>query len=196
MINILQIKDLTNYIYKVIGKKSAIKRIALLHCVTNYPVEDEFANLRSVEYLIKNSKLTIGYSDHTIGNEACIAAVAMGAKVIEKHFTISKKFSKFRDHALSADYIDLKNIVTGIRKVEKQLGRFNKEIQKPEKKLIKIVRRAAYADKNIFPGEKITLKNTKFLRPALTSNFFNLKKIIGKKIKKTLYKDQKINLDI
>ena len=196
MINILQIKDLTNYIYKVIGKKSAIKRIALLHCVTNYPVEDEFANLRSVEYLIKNSKLTIGYSDHTIGNEACIAAVAMGAKVIEKHFTISKKFSKFRDHALSADYIDLKNIVSGIRKVEKQLGRFNKEIQKPEKKLIKIVRRAAYADKNIFPGEKITLKNTKFLRPALTSNFFNLKKIIGKKIKKTLYKDQKINLDI
>ena len=196
MINILQIKDLTNYIYKVIGKKSAIKRIALLHCVTNYPVEDEFANLRSVEYLIKNSKLTIGYSDHTIGNEACIAAVAMGAKVIEKHFTINKKFSKFRDHALSADYIDLKNIVTGIRKVEKQLGRFNKEIQKPEKKLIKIVRRAAYADKNIFPGEKITLKNTKFLRPALTSNFFNLKKIIGKKIKKTLYKDQKINLDI
>ena len=196
MINILQIKDLTNYIYKVIGKKSAIKRIALLHCVTNYPVEDEFANLRSVEYLIKNSKLTIGYSDHTIGNEACIAAVAMGAKVIEKHFTINKKFSKFRDHALSADYIDLKNIVTGIRKVEKQLGRFNKEIQKPEKKLIKIVRRAAYAGKDIFPGEKISLKNTKFLRPALTSNFFNLKKIIGKKIKKTFYKDQKINLDI
>ena len=192
MINILQIKDLTNYIYKVIGKKSAIKRIALLHCVTNYPVEDEFANLRSVEYLIKNSKLTIGYSDHTIGNEACIAAVAMGAKVIEKHFTISKKFSKFRDHALSADYIDLKNIVTGIRKVEKQLGRFNKEIQKPEKKLIKIVRRAAYADKNIFPGEKITLKNTKFLRPALTSNFFNLKKIIGKKIKRLFIKIKKL----
>jgi len=196
MINILQIKDLTNYIYKVIGKKSAIKRIALLHCVTNYPVEDEFANLRSVEYLIKNSKLTIGYSDHTIGNEACIAAVAMGAKVIEKHFTINKKFSKFRDHALSADYIDLKNIVSGIRKVDKQLGRLNKEIQKPEKKLIKIVRRAAYADKDIFPGEKISLKNTKFLRPALTSNFFNLKNIIGKKIKKTLYKDKKINLDI
>tara|TARA_B100001057_G_scaffold206434_1_gene207183 strand:+ start:842 stop:1846 length:1005 start_codon:yes stop_codon:yes gene_type:complete len=196
MINISQIKNLTNYIYKIIGKKSAEKRIALLHCVTNYPVEDEFANLRSVEYLIKNSKLTIGYSDHTIGNEACIAAVAMGAKVIEKHFTINKKFSKFRDHALSADYIDLKNIVTGIRKVEKQLGRFNKEIQKSEKKLIKIVRRAAYADKDIFPGEQISLKNTKFLRPALTSNFFNLKKIIGKKIKKTLYKDQKINLDI
>ena len=196
MTNITQIKDLTNYIYKVIGKKSAEKRIALLHCVTSYPVEDKFANLRSVEYLIKNFKLTIGYSDHTLGNDACIAAVAMGAKVIEKHFTINKKFSKFRDHALSADYIDLKNIVSRIRKVEKQLGRFNKEIQKPEKKLIKIVRRAAYADRDIFPGEKISIKNVKFLRPSLTSNFFYLKKIIGRKIKKTFYKDQKINLDI
>ena len=196
MTNITQIKDLTNYIYKVIGKKSAEKRIALLHCVTSYPVEDKFANLRSVEYLIKNSKLTIGYSDHTLGNDACIAAVAMGAKVIEKHFTINKKFSKFRDHALSADYTDLKNIVSRIRKVEKQLGRFNKEIQKPEKKLIKIVRRAAYADRDILPGEKISIKNVKFLRPSLTSNFFYLKKIIGRKIKKTFYKDQKINLDI
>ena len=196
MTNISQIKDLTNYIYKVIGKKSAEKRIALLHCVTSYPVEDKFANLRSVEYLIKNSKLTIGYSDHTLGNDACIAAVAMGAKVIEKHFTINKKFSKFRDHALSADYTDLKNIVSRIRKLEKQLGRFNKEIQKPEKKLIKIVRRAAYADRDILPGEKISIKNVKFLRPSLTSNFFYLKKIIGRKIKKTFYKDQKINLDI
>ena len=196
MTNASQIKDLTNYIYKVIGKKSAEKRIALLHCVTSYPVEDKFANLRSVEYLIKNSKLTIGYSDHTLGNDACIAAVAMGAKVIEKHFTINKKFSKFRDHALSADYTDLKNIVSRIRKVEKQLGRFNKEIQKPEKKLIKIVRRAAYADRDILPGEKISIKNVKFLRPSLTSNFFYLKKIIGRKIKKTFYKDQKINLDI
>ena len=196
MTNTSLIKDLTNYIYKVIGKKSAEKRIALLHCVTSYPVEDKFANLRSVEYLIKNSKLTIGYSDHTLGNDACIAAVAMGAKVIEKHFTINKKFSKFRDHALSADYTDLKNIVSRIRKVEKQLGRFNKEIQKPEKKLIKIVRRAAYADRDILPGEKISIKNVKFLRPSLTSNFFYLKKIVGRKIKKTFYKDQKINLDI
>ena len=196
MTNITQIKDLTSYIYKVTGKNSAEKRIALLHCVTSYPVEDRFANLRSVEYLIKNSKLTIGYSDHTLGNDACLAAVAMGAKVIEKHFTINKKFSKFRDHALSADYTDLKNIVSRIRKVEKQLGRFNKEIQKPEKKLINIVRRAVYADRDIFTGEKISIKNVKFLRPSLTSNFFYLKKIIGRKIKKTFYKDQKINLDI
>jgi sialic acid synthase SpsE len=64
-----------------------------------------------------------------MGNEACIAAVAMGAKIIEKHITLNKNFSNFRDHALSADYTDLKSIISGIRKVEKQLGKFNKEIQ-------------------------------------------------------------------
>ncbi len=196
MTNALQIKSLTNYMIKAIGKKATEKRISLLHCVTSYPVEDRFANLRSIEYLIKKSRLTIGYSDHTLGNEACIAAVTMGAKVIEKHFTINKKFSKFRDHALSADYLDMRNLVSGIRKIEMQLGKFNKEVQKPEKKLIKLVRRAVYARKNISPGEKLSLKNIKFLRPALTSNFNSLKKIIGRKIKKTFYKDQKINLDI
>ena len=196
MTNISHIKDLTKHIYKVIGKKSAENRVALLHCVTSYPVEDQFANLKSIEYLIKNSKLTIGYSDHTMGNEACIAAVAMGAKIIEKHFTLNKKFSSFRDHALSADYTELKNLVSGIRKVEKQLGKFNKELQKPEKKLVKIIRRSAYAAKDIFPGEKINLKNTKFLRPALTNDFSHLKKVVGKKIKKFFYKNQKIKLDI
>lgn len=196
MTNASQIKILTNYIVKAIGKKESEKRISLLHCVTSYPVDDKFANLRSIDYLIKNSKLTIGYSDHTLGNEACIAAVTIGAKIIEKHFTINKKFSKFRDHALSADYLDMKNLVKGIRKIEMQLGKFNKEILKPEKKMVKIVRRAVYADRDILSGEKLNFKNIKFLRPAITSNFNSLKKVIGKKIKKNFYKDKKINLDI
>ena len=88
----LQIKSLTNYIVKVIGKKATEKRISLLHCVTSYPVEDKFANLKSIEYLIKNSKLTIGYSDHTLGNEACIAAVTMGAKSLKNILQLIKIF--------------------------------------------------------------------------------------------------------
>ena len=195
MTNASQIKILTNYIVKAIGKKETEKRISLLHCVTSYPVDDKFANLRSIDYLIKNSKLTIGYSDHTLGNEACIAAVTIGAKIIEKHFTINKKFSKFRDHALSADYLDMKNLVKSIRKLEIQLGKFCKEIQKPEKKMIKIARRAVYAHRDILSGEKLNLKNIKFLRPAQTINFNSLKKVIGKKIRKKFYKNQKINLN-
>ena len=193
MMNISQIKSLTNFIYKIIGKKLAEKRVSLLHCVTSYPVNDKFANLKSIEYLIKNSKLTIGYSDHTMGNEACIAAAAMGAKIIEKHITLNKKFSSFRDHALSADYTDFKNLIISIRKVEKQLGEFSKEVQKPEKKLIKLVRRSAYVNKDIAKGQKTSLENINFLRPALTSDFFNLKKILGIKLKKPFFKNQKIN---
>ncbi len=193
MMNISQIKSLTNFIYKIIGKKLAEKRVSLLHCVTSYPVNDKFANLKSIEYLIKNSKLTIGYSDHTMGNEACIAAAAMGAKIIEKHITLNKKFSSFRDHALSADYTDFKNLIISIRKVEKQLGEFSKEVQKPEKKLIKLVKRSAYVNKDIAKGQKTSLENINFLRPALTSDFFNLKKILGIKLKKPFFKNQKIN---
>ena len=196
MTNASQIKTLTNYFIKTIGKKESEKRISLLHCVTSYPVDDKFANLRSIDYLIKNSKFTIGYSDHTLGNEACIAAVTIGAKIIEKHFTINKKFSKFRDHALSADFFDMNNLVKGIRKLEIQLGKFSKEIQKPEQKMLKKARRAAYADRDILSGEKLNFNNIKFLRPAITSNFNSLKKVIGKKIRKKFYKNQKINLNI
>jgi len=192
MTNSYEIKSLTNYIYKNLGKKKADKKVTLLHCVTSYPVEDQYANLNSIKYLIKKFNFTIGYSDHTIGNEACIAAVALGAKVIEKHFTINKSFSSFRDHALSADYNDLKGIVTGIRKLEKQLGSEEKKIQKPEKKLLRKVRRGAYAKKNIQIGELMSLENIKFLRPATSNNFLNLKKIIGKKSKKKFSQNQKI----
>ena len=145
MTNIFDIKKIIDHINENIGEKMCIKRVSFLHCVTSYPVENKYANLRSIGYLIENMKQTVGYSDHTIGNEACIAAVALGAQIIEKHFTLDKNFSKFRDHSLSADFVDLKNLVSSIRKIEQQLGKFNKEVQIPEKKLIKTIRRSGYA---------------------------------------------------
>ncbi|MDB2363217.1 N-acetylneuraminate synthase family protein [Candidatus Pelagibacter bacterium] len=192
MTNMLQVKQLLKYIEKKIGKRGCEKRVYLLHCVTSYPVENHFANLNSIKYLIKNTKQIIGYSDHTIGNEACIAAVAMGARIIEKHFTIDKNFSNFRDHALSADYIDLKKLVLSIRKVEKQIGKFNKNIQFPEKKLIQKVRRSAYAKKNIFISEKINSDNVIFLRPSASKSFMHIKKILGKRVNKFFLKNKVI----
>ena len=88
-------------------------------------------------FLINKTDLIIGYSDHTIGSTGCLGAVALGAKLIEKHFTIDKKFSNFRDHSISADYEELKNIVMNIRKMENQLGTLKKTILKPEKILLK-----------------------------------------------------------
>ena len=193
MTNFIDIKNLIKIILKYLKKKKALEKIAFLHCVTSYPVELKYANINSIPYLIKNLNFLIGYSDHTIGPEACLGAVALGAKIIEKHFTIDKNFSKFRDHALSADFLELKNLVSSIRKMEKMKGKFEKVIQSPEKKMIKIIRRGVYAKNNIKSQEKITLNNSTFLRPAKTRNFLDLLDYIGKKTKKNIKKNQSLN---
>ena len=128
-------------------QKKLKKKISLLHCVTSYPVEDKFVNLNSIPYLINKTNLTIGYSDHSLGFEACLGAVTLGAKIIEKHFTINKKFSKFRDHAISADFNEMKVIVKGIRKIENQLGELTKDITKAEKKIFNEIEKRALFNK-------------------------------------------------
>ncbi len=193
MMNIADIKKLSKFIYKFLEKKEANKRVSFLHCVTSYPVEKKYANLKSIPFLIKHLDFSIGYSDHTIGQDACLAAVAMGARIIEKHFTLDKKFSSFRDHALSSDFKELKEIVSSIRNIEQLMGKFEKKIQFPEKNIIKLVRRAAFAKKNIKVNEKIDLLNTTFVRPAESNNFSNLMTLIGKKAKKKIIKNKKIN---
>lgn len=190
-----EISKLINYISRKIGKKNIKEKIYLLHCITSYPAEDRYINLNSIPYLIKKIKLIVGYSDHSLGYEACLGSVALGAKIVEKHFTIDKNFSKFRDHALSADFVELKKIVQGIRKIENQLGSFSKDIAKPEKKLIKQLRRAPYSKTNILKGERITLKNTVFLRKTNSDNFLNLKDVTGRKLKKNIKKNMIINKD-
>ncbi len=190
MTNLKNLKYLVKTIKKKIGKRKLKKNLFLLHCVTSYPVDDKFANLKSISYLINNIDVNIGYSDHTIGNEACLASVALGAKIIEKHFTLDKNFSSFRDHALSADFSDLQDLVKSIRKIETQLGKYDKKIATPEKKIIKIIRRGVYAKTIIKKGEKVNSKNSIFLRPSNSRDFLNIKKIIGKKMKNTKKKNQ------
>ena len=194
MLNFKDIKNLINHIYKIIGKKSAHERVALLHCVTSYPVENKYANLNSIKFLRDKLSFSVGYSDHTIGIEGCLAAISLGATIIEKHFTLDKNFSNFRDHHISADYTDLKQIVASSKIIREQLGNYKKKIQKCETNLISSVRRSAYASRDIFSGEKIDENNIKFLRPAISKNYLSLKKILGKKIRKKVLKNNVINL--
>lgn len=103
-----------------------LARLAVLHCVTAYPVPMEQANLLSIKTLGDMYPGTVGYSDHTVGPEAGIAAVAVGARILEKHFTLDKHFSDFRDHAMSADPAEMKSIVQGIRRLRRSwVGREN-----------------------------------------------------------------------
>ncbi len=182
--------ELNKNILKMAKKKNAFNKISLLHCVTDYPVENKFANLNSIRYLIKNFKYRIGYSDHTLGKEACFAAVALGSSIIEKHFTLDKKFSSFRDHSLSADFSEMKSIVQGIRKIEDQLGLINKKIQYCEKKNLTLARRGIYAVHKIKKGESLSFKNVKFLRPSLNKKYGILDQVFKKKAKKNFSKNK------
>jgi len=192
LLNLNQILSLKNRISKKISKKTIKEKISFLHCVTSYPVSDESANLNSIKILNKKLDLIVGYSDHTIGKEACLLAASIGAKIIEKHFTIDKNFSKFRDHSISSDFDELKEIVTSVRRIEKLKGIEKKIVQTCERPFLKTVRRMPYAKKNIKVGEIISFSNTKFLRSTKSKNFFDLENIIGKKVKKVIKKNQLI----
>ncbi len=194
LLNLKQILHLKKRINKKIDKKTMNENISFLHCVTNYPVNPRHANLNSIKFLINKLDQCIGYSDHTVGKEACLVAASLGAKIIEKHFTLDKKYSDFRDHSISADYKELKEIVISIRKIEKLMGENNKEIQECEKPYLKIVRRMPYAKKDIKKNEIISFSNVSFLRSNKSKNFFDLENIIGKKTKKKIIKNQLVKL--
>ena len=182
-----EIKNLLKFIKKI---KFNFSKLSFLHCVSDYPVAFNQANLLSVKFLRDKLPLTIGYSDHTIGKEASLMAVSLGAKVIEKHFTLSNTFSKFRDHNISLNPKDMKQLVSSIRKVELMLGFEEKIIQKCEVKNLKLSRRSIYSNDEIAKNSFLTRKMIKISRPA---NFYSpneLKKLLNKRIKKELKKNK------
>mgnify|MGYP003949342747 CR=1 FL=1 len=159
--------------------------IAVLHCVACYPTDEKDVNMLSIKNIKDNHKVQFGYSDHTIGVEACLCAVSLGARVIEKHITLNKNFSNFRDHQLSADFEELKKLVYQIRKIENILGSQVKHLQKGEKKIIHVVRRKPFASKKILKNDKITEKNLNFLRSSKYNKITDINKTINKRSKKS-----------
>ena len=190
-----KIKKIIKFVKKKKNLNFIKKKLILMHCVTSYPVQDRYANLLSIPYLKNKFRLTVGYSDHTLGNEACIVAAGLGARIIEKHFTFNKKYSNFRDHALSADYNDLKSLVSSIRKIEKMLGNYEKKVQKIEIQNQKETRRAIYAIKPMKQNSKILFQNIKFLRPGPSSIELDFDSIKKKKLKKVIKAGSKIDLN-
>lgn len=141
--------------------------LVLMHCVSSYPVPIEEANLSKIITMINNyPKATIGYSDHTIGNEASIYAVSVGAKIIEKHFTIDKNYSDFRDHQISADPIEFKDLVNSIRKIEVMKGTGDLIIQDCEKEIKMEMRRSIAAKIDLKKGDQVTLDKLVCVRPG------------------------------
>lgn len=139
--------------------------ITLLHCTTEYPAPIEDVNLRAMETMRQKFGLKVGYSDHTQGIEIPIAAVAMGACVIEKHFTLDRNMEG-PDHKASLEPDELAAMVRAIRNVEKALGDGGKIPSKSEIKNIPIARKSIVAKKKIHRGETLTEENITTKRPG------------------------------
>jgi sialic acid synthase SpsE len=156
--------------------------IVLLQCVTNYPSLFEHANIRSMVTQGKAFQVLVGYSDHTPGSIVPLGAVALGACIIEKHFTFDKQRSG-PDHPFAMDVNDMRNMVNNIRQLESALGSPIKRVTPAEKETSIIQRRSIFAARDIIAGTIITEEMVEPLRPAIgiTPQFTNL--IIGKKAK-------------
>lgn len=135
-------------------REGGTEEIILLHCTTNYPCEYKSVNLRAMNTLATAFGLKVGYSDHTIGIETAIAAVALGAVVIEKHFTLDCNM-KGPDHIASTEPEEFANMVTSIRNVEEILGNGLKIPTKSEKEISKVVLKRIVAKKSILKGKII-----------------------------------------
>ena len=161
-----------------------------MHCIASYPTEENQVNMLSIKNIKDNSAIQSGYSDHTLGVEACLCAASLGARVIEKHITLNKNFSKFRDHKISSDFKELKQLVTQIRKIESILGKKFKKVQKSEQQILKIVRRKPYASRKILKNEKFSEKNLNFLRSTQLAKKIDINKLINKRSKQIFEIDQ------
>jgi N,N'-diacetyllegionaminate synthase len=170
------------------GTKS--KNITIMHCVSDYPTQIKDLNMKFIN-TIKKISPSVGFSDHSIGYEASMAAVVLGAEFIEKHFTLSKKM-KGPDHTISLDVDELGIFIKKIRITEKLLGKNAKVITTGENILKKYARKSIVASKHIKKGDIFTKFNLTTKRPGdgLSPIFWH--KILGLKAKKNYKEDEKI----
>lgn len=167
------------------------KKICVLHCVTDYPVNEKFANLKAIKTLSNSFQLPVGYSDHTLGTCAPLIAASLGSVFIEKHITLDKSFTG-PDHKASLIPSEFKKMVQMIRSFEKMFGNGIKKPQKCEIRNIKVAKKSIVAKKKIKKGELFTINNITVKRPAGGKNPSHFFKILGKTAKKNYMKDQKI----
>ena len=181
MSNLEEIGDALNVLIDAGTTKS---NITILHANTMYPTPMLDVNLKAMQTIKNKFDIAIGYSDHTLGIEISIAAVALGASVIEKHFTLNKDLEG-PDHKASLNPDELKSMIASIRNIEKAMGDGKKIITKSEKPNINVARKSIVAKTNIKKGEVFSEDNLTTKRPGVGINPMKWNSIIGKISKKS-----------
>lgn len=186
--NLAEVREAVKAIYSTGNKK-----IILLHCTSLYPTLSEQVNLRAMLTLKNKFNLPVGYSDHTLDPIIVpVAAVALGACVIEKHITLNRKL-KGPDHPFAIEPKELSRMVEGIRKTEKSLGSSIKKCLPEEKEIVLMGRRSIVAQKNIKKREVILKEMLNIKRPGYGIPPKFLDKLVGKKAKQNINKDKVIS---
>ncbi len=174
-------------------RESGTTDITVLHCNTEYPTPMKDVNLNAMNTIKESFKVEVGYSDHTLGIEVPIAAVALGATVIEKHFTLDKTMEG-PDHKASLEPEELKDMVRCIRNIEKALGDGVKRLTESESKNINIARKSIVAGRYIKKGEVLTEENLEIKRPGNGISPIRWNEVIGKVANRDYEEDEMIKI--
>ena len=173
-------------------RQKGTEDITILHCNTEYPTPMQDVNLRAMQTLREQCQVPVGYSDHTLGIEVPIAAVAMGAIVIEKHFTLDHSMEG-PDHKASLEPDELTAMVKAIRNIESALGDGNKQVTMSEKKNMVAARKSIVAARTIETGEIFTTENLTTKRPGNGISPMNWYAYIGQKAERHYEPDELID---
>ena len=168
--------------------------MALLHCVISYPTPAEQANLLAVETL-RQLEETVGYSDHTLGTQAAVLSVALGARIVEKHFTKDKRQSSFRDHQLSADPGEFSTMVEGIREAAVLLGKGTKGVLACEQDILPAVRRSVVAAADLPSGTRLDREHISWVRPGGGLPPGREEEVLGKVLNRPLKEGERIRVE-
>lgn len=188
-----ELTDIENAINVLVGNGVSKDIITVLHCNTEYPTPMKDVNLKAMLEIKEKFGVEIGYSDHTEGIEIPIAAVALGATVIEKHFTLDKNMEG-PDHKASLEPSELKAMVKSIRNIEQALGTGHKTISESERKNIEIARKSIVAAKDIKEGDIFTEDNITVKRPGNGISPMEWENVIGKVAKRNFQEEELIEL--
>lgn len=183
--------DEIRYAVEVIEKniptgKKLKESLALLHCVSLYPTPLDQANIGAVVTIKNEFGLTTGYSDHTLGIEAAIISLGLGAEIIEKHFTLDKNYSNFRDHALSADAVEMKRLAEILKNYRSIVGTGSRDMVSADAETAKAARRSIVAAHDLPAGSVIQSSDLDCVRPANGLPPTMLDQLVGRRLRVSL----------
>lgn len=173
--------------------KAENQAVTLLHCVANYPCDDQSINMKVINTLRSAFSKPIGYSDHSVGSEAAVLSIAFGATIIEKHFTLDKNLPG-PDHKASSTPLEFSELSRAVRRAEKMLGSPIKKCQDEERQMSEVSRKSIVAQKNLSTGDVITHGTLTLKRPGTGLHSRQLPDLMGKILLKPIKAGDQIKL--